>query len=90
VLEGISRETVTSALPAQAARLPAAVSACLMAAATSALAQRVEVDAVEVCIIGSQSDLLRLLASADFAGTGPVAGPSLVPKWVPDIEREIP
>ncbi len=41
-----------------------------------ALAQR-----VEVCIMGSKSDLLRTLAAAGSLGTLPGAVPSFVPKW---------
>jgi site-specific DNA recombinase len=46
-----------------------------------ALAQRVEVDAKEVRIMGSKSELLRTLVTASSAKTAPFGVPSFVPKW---------
>jgi site-specific DNA recombinase len=46
-----------------------------------ALAQRVEVDAKEVRIMGSKSELLRTLVAASSAKTAPFGVPSSVPKW---------
>jgi site-specific DNA recombinase len=46
-----------------------------------ALAQRVEVDAKEVRIMGSKSELLRTLVAASSAKTAGFGVPSSVPKW---------
>jgi site-specific DNA recombinase len=46
-----------------------------------ALAQRVEVDAKEVRIMGLKSVLLRALVSASSAKTAGFGVPSSVPKW---------
>jgi hypothetical protein len=46
-----------------------------------ALAQRVEVDAQELRIMGSKSELLRTLVAASSAKTAGFGGPSSVPKW---------
>jgi site-specific DNA recombinase len=46
-----------------------------------ALAQRVEVDAKEVRVMGSKSALLRTLVAAPSAKTAGFAVPSSVPKW---------
>jgi hypothetical protein len=46
-----------------------------------ALAQRVEVDATEVRIMGSKSVLLRTLVAASSAKTAGFGVPSFVPKW---------
>jgi site-specific DNA recombinase len=46
-----------------------------------ALAQRVEVDAKEVRIMGSKSVLLRTLVAASSAKTAGFCVPSFVPKW---------
>jgi site-specific DNA recombinase len=46
-----------------------------------ALAQRVEVDAKEVRIMGSKSVLLRTLVAASRAKTAGFGVPSFVPKW---------
>jgi site-specific DNA recombinase len=46
-----------------------------------ALAQRVEVDAKEVRIMGSKSALLRTLVAASSAKTACFGVPSFVPKW---------
>ncbi|MFL6823527.1 MAG: hypothetical protein ACJ8FA_13245 [Xanthobacteraceae bacterium] len=46
-----------------------------------ALAQRVEVDAKEVRIMGSKSVLLRTLVTASSAKTAGFGVPSFVPKW---------
>src|SRR5215216_4903130 len=46
-----------------------------------ALAQRVEVDAKEVRIMGSKSVLLRTLVAASSAKTAGFGVPSSVPKW---------
>src|SRR5206468_2145094 len=46
-----------------------------------ALAQRVEVDAKEVRIVGSKSALLRTLVAASSAKTAGFGVPSFVPKW---------
>jgi hypothetical protein len=46
-----------------------------------ALAQRVEVDAKEIRIMGSKSVLLRTLAAASSAKTAGFGVPSSVPKW---------
>jgi site-specific DNA recombinase len=46
-----------------------------------ALAQRVEVDAKEVRIMGSKSVLLRTLDTASSAKTAGFGVPSFVPKW---------
>jgi site-specific DNA recombinase len=46
-----------------------------------ALAQRVEVDAKEVRIMGSKSALLRTLVAASSAKTADFGVPSFVPKW---------
>jgi len=46
-----------------------------------ALAQRVEVDAKEVRIMGSKSVLLRTLVAASNVKTVGFAVPSFVPKW---------
>jgi site-specific DNA recombinase len=46
-----------------------------------ALAQRVEVDAKEVRIMGSKSVLLRTLVAASSAKTVGFGVPSSVPKW---------
>jgi len=46
-----------------------------------ALAQRVEVDAKEIRIMGSKSVLLRTLAAASSAKAAGFGVPSFVPKW---------
>jgi site-specific DNA recombinase len=46
-----------------------------------ALAQRIEVDAKEVRIMGSKSELLRTLVAAESAKTAGFGVPSFVPKW---------
>ena len=46
-----------------------------------ALAQRVEVDAQELRIMGSKSELLRTLVGASSAKTAGFGVPSSVPKW---------
>jgi site-specific DNA recombinase len=46
-----------------------------------ALAQRIEVDAQEVRIVGSKSVLLRTLVAASSAKTAGFGVPSFVPKW---------
>ena len=46
-----------------------------------ALAQRVEVDAKEVRIMGAKSVLLRTLVAASSAKTAGFGVPSFVPKW---------
>ena len=46
-----------------------------------ALAQRVEVDAKEVRIMGPKSELLRTLVAASSAKTAGFGVPSFVPKW---------
>ena len=46
-----------------------------------ALAQRVEIDANEVRIMGSKSVLLRTLIAASSAKTAGFSVPSFVPKW---------
>jgi len=46
-----------------------------------ALAQRIEVDAKEVRIMGSKSELLRTLVAASSAETAGFGVPSFVPKW---------
>jgi site-specific DNA recombinase len=46
-----------------------------------ALAQRVEVDAKEVRIMGSKIELLRTLVAASSAKTAGFGVPSFVPKW---------
>jgi site-specific DNA recombinase len=46
-----------------------------------ALAQRVEVDAQELRIMGSKSELLRTLIAASNAKTAGFGVPSSVPKW---------
>jgi hypothetical protein len=46
-----------------------------------ALAQRIEVDAKEVRIMGSKSGLLRTLVAASSAKTAGFGAPSSVPKW---------
>nr|WP_315775749.1 zinc ribbon domain-containing protein [Bradyrhizobium sp. SZCCHNR1053] len=46
-----------------------------------ALAQRVEVDAQELRIMGSKSELLRTLVAASSAKTAGFGVPSSVPKW---------
>ena len=46
-----------------------------------ALAQRIEVDAKEVRIIGAKSVLLRTLVAASSAKTAGFRVPSFVPKW---------
>jgi hypothetical protein len=46
-----------------------------------ALAQRVEVDAKEVRIMGSKSELLRTLVAASSVKTAAFGVPSSVPKW---------
>jgi len=46
-----------------------------------ALAQRVEVDAKEVRIMGSKSVLLRTLVATESAKTAGFGVPSFVPKW---------
>jgi hypothetical protein len=46
-----------------------------------ALAQRVEVDAEELRIMGSKSVLLRTLVAASSAKTAGFGVPSFVPKW---------
>src|ERR1700676_2095100 len=47
----------------------------------SALAQRIEVDAKEVRIMGSKSELVRTLVAASSAKTAGFGVPSFVPKW---------
>jgi hypothetical protein len=51
-----------------------------------ALAQRVEVDAKEVRIMGSKSALLRTLVAGSSAKTASFAVPSFVPKWRPRLD----
>jgi hypothetical protein len=51
------------------------------AAHLRALAQRVEVEANEVRIMGSKSVLLRTLVAASSAITAGFGVPSLLPKW---------
>jgi hypothetical protein len=46
-----------------------------------ALAQRIEVDAQELRIMGSKSELLRTLVAASSAKTAGFGVPSSVPKW---------
>jgi site-specific DNA recombinase len=46
-----------------------------------ALAQRVEVDAQELRIIGSKSELLHTLVAASGAKTAGFGVPSSVPNW---------
>jgi site-specific DNA recombinase len=46
-----------------------------------ALAQRIEVDAPELRIMGSKSELLRTLVAASSAKTAGFGVPSFVPKW---------
>jgi site-specific DNA recombinase len=46
-----------------------------------ALAQRVEVDAKEIRIMGSKSQLLRTLVAAESAKTAGFGVPGFVPKW---------
>ena len=46
-----------------------------------ALAQRIEVDAKEVRIMGSKSVLLRTLVAASSAKSAMFGVPSFVPKW---------
>ena len=46
-----------------------------------ALAQRVEVDAEELRIMGSKNELLRTLVAASSAKTAGLGVPSSVPKW---------
>jgi site-specific DNA recombinase len=46
-----------------------------------ALAQRIEVDAKEVRIMGSKSELLRTLVAASSAKSATIGVPSSVPKW---------
>jgi site-specific DNA recombinase len=46
-----------------------------------ALAQRVEVDAKEVRIMGSKSVLLRTLVAVSSAKTAGFGVPSFIPKW---------
>jgi hypothetical protein len=46
-----------------------------------ALAQRVEVDAQDLRIMGSKSELLRALVAASSAKTAGFGVPSSVPKW---------
>src|SRR5450631_2623893 len=46
-----------------------------------ALAERVEVDAQELRIMGSKSELLRTLIAASSAKTAGFGVPSSVPKW---------
>ena len=46
-----------------------------------ALAQRVEVDAKEIRIMGSKSELLRTLVAASSPKTAGFGVPSFVPKW---------
>jgi site-specific DNA recombinase len=46
-----------------------------------ALAQRVEVDAQELRIMGSKSELLRTLVAASSAKTAGFGVPSSVPMW---------
>jgi site-specific DNA recombinase len=48
-----------------------------------ALAQRVEVDAKEIRIMGSKSELLRTLVAVSSAKTAGFGVPSSVPKWRP-------
>jgi hypothetical protein len=52
-----------------------------IAATTSALAQRVEVDTKEVRVLGSKSELLRTLVAAESAKSAGFGVPSFVPKW---------
>lgn len=51
-----------------------------------ALAQRVEVDAQELRIMGAKSELLRTLVAASSAKTAGFGVPSTVPKWRPRRE----
>jgi site-specific DNA recombinase len=48
---------------------------------TLALALRIEVDAKEVRIMGSKSELLRTLVAASSANAAGFGVPSFVPKW---------
>ena len=53
-----------------------------------ALAQRVEVDAKEVRIMGSKSELLRTLVAASSVRTAAFGVPSLVPKWRATVDED--
>jgi hypothetical protein len=55
-----------------------------------ALAQRVEVDAKELRIMGSKSELLRTLVAASSVKTAGFGAPSSVPKWRPVGEGTFP
>lgn len=52
-----------------------------------ALAQRIEVDAKEVRIMGSKSVLLRTLVAAESVKTAGFGVPSFVPKWRPSVDE---
>jgi len=54
-----------------------------------ALAQRVEVDAQELRIVGSKSELLRTLVAASSAKTAGFGVPSSVPKWRPRNDSNV-
>jgi site-specific DNA recombinase len=53
-----------------------------------ALAQRVEVDAKKVRIMGSKSELLRTLVAASSAKTVGFGVPSFVPKWRAAVDED--
>ncbi len=53
-----------------------------------ALAQRVEVDAKEVRIMGSKSVLLRTLVAASSAKTAGFGVPSPVPNWCATVDED--
>jgi len=53
-----------------------------------ALAQRVEVDAKEVRVMGSKSALLRTLVAASSAKTAGFGVPSSVPKWRATVDED--
>ena len=55
-----------------------------------ALAQRVEVDAQELRIMGSKSELLRTLVAASSVKTAAFGVPSSVPKWRTQRESNSP
>jgi site-specific DNA recombinase len=52
-----------------------------------ALAQRVEIDAKEVRIMGSKSVLLRTLVAASRAKTAGFGVPSSAPKWRATVDE---
>jgi hypothetical protein len=52
-----------------------------------ALHQRVEVDAQELRIMGSKSELLRTLVAASSAKTAGFGVPGSVPKWRPSVDE---